>query len=267
MAFPDQVDQDLTKPSRVSVDLVGDRRLVSQPEADPLGAGSYRHRPVDVVEQPVWREECRLHRELPGLDPREVEQVVDQLQQVSAIPTDRVDGFESARRGTREVAVFEEQLAEAEDRRHGRPDLVAHVREELALGAARALRVLLRLLEGTPRCLELLGPLSDPVVESGVEVGEFLCVDGEPDAVLVQGPPPGVDGARDDDPRGEEQDDQSEYRGDRQEVASSLSRPCEGDLLAEALAHPLHPLGVALLLGDVRRAREQLPRLVLPPRS
>src|SRR5207244_12186033 len=64
----------------------------------------------------------------PCLEAREVEDVVDDDEQVLAIPPDAVD--EPLPVGGRERRVGQ-QVGEAEDRGHGRTDLVAHHGEEL----------------------------------------------------------------------------------------------------------------------------------------
>src|SRR5690606_55719 len=90
------------------------------------------------------------------LDAREVEHLVDQVQQVAPATDDVID---AARLVWWEIATRQE-LRKAEDAVHRRAQLVAHAREELALGAVRLFRHLarrLRLLLGRPqRGLRLL---------------------------------------------------------------------------------------------------------------
>ena len=73
---------------------------------------------------------CALEVDLAGLDLREVEDVVDDRQQRVARRPDRV-GVVALLVIERRV---EQQAAHADDRVHRRPDLVAHRREERALG-------------------------------------------------------------------------------------------------------------------------------------
>jgi hypothetical protein len=77
-----------------------------------------------------------LDLDLARLDLREVEHVVDELEQVHAALGDRVERLELGR-GHRAVAL--EQLGVAEHAVERRAQLVAHAREELALRARRRL--------------------------------------------------------------------------------------------------------------------------------
>src|SRR3954466_6972299 len=89
----------------------------------------------------------RESRHPPRLDPRDVEDLVDEVQQVAAPREDLRDALAIARIGDRQL----QQLAEAEDGIERRAQLVAHAREEVALGPVGALGI----LAGHP---ELLGP-------------------------------------------------------------------------------------------------------------
>ena len=79
----------------------------------------------------------RLHRQrqVPRLDARDVEHLVDQRQQVRAAAQDLRDALLAIVGQIVEL----EQLGEAEDRVERRPQVVAHVRQERALRAVRAL--------------------------------------------------------------------------------------------------------------------------------
>src|SRR6185295_12509839 len=83
-------------------------------------------------------EDARLEIDRAGLDLRDREDAVDEVEEVLAAPLDHVDVI--ARRG-RDGAVADEELREAEDRVERRPELVAHRREERALRAVRAARL------------------------------------------------------------------------------------------------------------------------------
>src|SRR5436853_278985 len=65
-------------------------------------------------------------REPPGLDARDVEDLVDQLQQVPAALEDLLHALAVGSA----VGLHLEELPEAEDRVERRPQLVAHAREE-----------------------------------------------------------------------------------------------------------------------------------------
>ena len=99
-----------------------------------------------------------LDLEFSGFDLREVEDVVDDGQEVVAVAADDVEGLQVF--GI--VQLPGQDVGVAQDGRHGRADLVAHVGQELALGAGRRLRRLHRVppwpASGFPgrRCTGLL---------------------------------------------------------------------------------------------------------------
>ena len=92
-------------------------------------SASVAHR---VVEQLPQLERRGIERQTAGLDLREVENVVDDLQQGigRCLHHAQVLALLAAQLGV------ERQLRHADDAVHRRPDFVAHVGEELALGAA-----------------------------------------------------------------------------------------------------------------------------------
>ena len=131
----EQVEQDLAQPGQVGADRrrhvaledVGDvETLLGRARADQV------ERRLDALAQV---ERMRLDVHPPGLDLREVEDVVDDRQQ-------RVAGVAD---GRGEVALLvverrvEEQSAHADHGVHRRPDLVTHRRQERALGLVRGL--------------------------------------------------------------------------------------------------------------------------------
>ena len=83
----------------------------------------------------------KLHA--PGLDARDVEHLVDQPEQMPA----RADDVADAVRLRRRQVLHLQDLAEAEDGVERRAQLVAHAREEIALGAVGVLGFLLGLVE------------------------------------------------------------------------------------------------------------------------
>ena len=127
-----QVLEDLLQPLRVAVhdarQVVGEMHV----ERQVLGLGHVPEVAVDVVAQAGEGDFLDLDGDRAGLDLREVENVVDEVQQVGA---GRVDvageldllGGEVARR------VLGELLAEDEDGIERRAQLVRHVRQELGL--------------------------------------------------------------------------------------------------------------------------------------
>ena len=114
-----------------------------------------RSRQVDRLDEQVLQaDRLERERELAGLDPRDVEQLGDQLEQVASRAQDLAHvvlllAFQ---------AVQLEQLGEAEDRVHRRAQLVADPGEEVVLGPVRALRVLLG-------GVEVLRALGDALLE------------------------------------------------------------------------------------------------------
>ena len=80
---------------------------------------------------------CRpLDPKLPRLDPGDVEQVIDQPQEQLAMLPDVAEILLDFGGPLPKKGMFSEQLVEAEKRAERGPDLVADVREELALGSA-----------------------------------------------------------------------------------------------------------------------------------
>ncbi len=88
-----------------------------------------------VGEHAAEMDRLERQRHRPGLDPRDVEHLVDELEQVPAGLDDLLDGLVLV--GLH--VVEREQLAEADDRVERGAQLVAHAREELVLGLVCAL--------------------------------------------------------------------------------------------------------------------------------
>ena len=141
--------------------IAGGRVLVDQaPELDSLLPGARRddlERTLDALPQV---ERLVLELELPGLDLRVVEDVVDHVQQgVSA----RVDDLGELALLARELGA-QQEVGHADHRVHRRPDLVAHRCQEGALRLRRRLGLL-------PGALEL----GDVVVDAEeADVGAVL---------------------------------------------------------------------------------------------
>ena len=110
----------------------------------------------------------RIERQLARLDLREVEHVVDHRQQRIRRSPQRRQILALLRRQRR----VERELRHAEHAVHRRADLVAHVREELALRAARLLRARLGELQRGLRLAahgNLVAQFARPLVEHGFE--------------------------------------------------------------------------------------------------
>ena len=123
-----------TTSRQVGVDRVG--------ELEAGGGGRRGEHVQGALDAPGERERLMIELDAPGLDLREVEDVVD----------DRQQGVARGPDGLRVVALLlvqrrvEQEAAHADDGVHRRPDLVAHRREERALGTVGGLRRSARLL-------------------------------------------------------------------------------------------------------------------------
>ena len=126
-----QVGQHLAQAKHVAeneVDAGGDR---GDDDFQPLVDAGEGRKIGDVVEQFGQAERCALDVEALRLDLREIEDIVEDVEQRTAGAVDLVDHF--AHRRVEFLPV--EQIGEAEDRVHRRPDFVAHVGQELTLGS------------------------------------------------------------------------------------------------------------------------------------
>ena len=175
----DEVEQDLPQPladrRRSGVGHVGRRRRTTS--SSPFSCAR------DARAAARRRRACsrrsnggRLELELAGLDLREVEDVVDEPQQRVGRRCARSSRYS---RCSGVSARVERQLGHAEDAVHRRADLVAHVREELALGAVGGLGGLLGLEQ-------LAGALGDERGE--LSLAGFELPDAEPDTPSTQSP-------------------------------------------------------------------------------
>ena len=130
-AVADDVDEHLTQPVGIADQAVGHVRVhvADQLQALPVrlhGEGAHR-----VAEQLAQLEVVGNQLELAGLDLRKIQEVVDQPEQAAGRRPHRVERLPLAR-AQRSI---EHQLSHAEDGVHRGPDVMAHVGEELVLGA------------------------------------------------------------------------------------------------------------------------------------
>jgi hypothetical protein len=178
-------------PLGIEVDHAGAR--IRDAEVN-VGLGRQRRDHADGVGHRVLEIDSfdRDHH-LARLDARQVEDVVDERQQVCAGVLDVLDAAELLD-GRRPRRVEAKQLREAEHGVEGRPQLVAHARQELGLGAIRGLERRPRVPLGT-REVQLGDVAQDDRHEHaaiGVELGErglerkFVAVGALADQ-LVQG--------------------------------------------------------------------------------
>ena len=163
----DEVEHDLLPHVRVDVRRLAEGvALHPQREAGLVGGGAEDAREVGGVGRDVDGAEARMHA--PGLDAREVEHRVDQLEQAQAVAVDERDAVVEGRRRQRVAGHLRER---PEHQRQRGAELVAHVGEEGGLGA----------VDGG----EGLGALAGGLV--GARVGEARrdLPDEEADEVLV----------------------------------------------------------------------------------
>jgi hypothetical protein len=125
----EQVEDDLLPEVAVDVDRLRERRSVDhQPQAGSLHGLPEGARQLRRIGGEIDRLEDRL--DAPGLDPREVEQGVDQLQQPLAVAVDQRQQLPALPRGPGEEVV---ERPQHEGERGA--ELVTDVREERRLGA------------------------------------------------------------------------------------------------------------------------------------
>ena len=144
----------------------GQRRFHLALELDGLRPRQRLHRGDNVPRGLLEVDRLHVQVHLAGLDLREVQDVVDQLQKVLAAGVDLLD--EAPARGVIEGSgpSIAEQLREPDDRVERRPQLVAHAGEEPALGAVRAIGLRLR----QPQLLVRLAELPRALVDHRLEL-------------------------------------------------------------------------------------------------
>ena len=127
------IEQRLTQPRHIAGQPL--RHVVHvDVEAQPFRARAGTDQRADIGEQLAQVEVALLELQAAGLDPREVEDVVDQHQQMLRRHVDLAEAVGLRRRG---ILAFE-QAGEAEDGVHRRADFVAHVGEKLRSRRHRA---------------------------------------------------------------------------------------------------------------------------------
>ena len=104
----------------------------------------------------------RTHHGLAGFDLRQIEQIVDEIRQLIGGLADVIDL--GLRCSSFLFAVVDQQVAQPDDRVHGRAELVGHVRQESRLqfvGAAKVIRFLVQF--GVQRDDTAIGVFQFPV--------------------------------------------------------------------------------------------------------
>ena len=149
-----QVLEHLLQALLIRVDRVGHVGTEPRLELQSLGERDLAERPLDVRLEAVERDRLDVDVHRARFDLREVEDLVDQLEEVGPRRMNR-PGELDLLLGEVSVGVLGEQLRENQQAVQRRPQLVRHVREELGL-VARGQRELFRLLlERRPRLLDL----------------------------------------------------------------------------------------------------------------
>ncbi|KAG1087266.1 hypothetical protein G6F40_013754 [Rhizopus arrhizus] len=126
----EQVEQDLPHPHRIAGGLQAGRQLVVEGEAQALLRGQRSHQRSQILQQAAQREGFVLQFKPPRFDPRQIQRVVDQVQQMFAGMPDRLrvaSLLRVQRRG-------QQQFTHAQHAGHRRADLVAEVGQETGLG-------------------------------------------------------------------------------------------------------------------------------------
>ena len=179
----DEVDEHLPQPRGIPDQGVGHVEAPPEDEVDAFVGGAGRDERQDLVEHLVQLERNPLELDPARLELRQVEDLVDQRQQPLRGHPDRP---EVARLCVGEVRA-RQQVRHAHDGVHGRADLMAHRRQEGALGLAGLLGEHL----GFPQLHRPPAPLGD-VLGEGQQVPRGPDVIQDRDLPRVEPPrPPG----------------------------------------------------------------------------
>ncbi len=128
----DQIDQYLAKPIGVADHSIGDVRGDAAGEFQPLAMGAFGKSSDSPFDSFAKSERYRIQHQLAGLNPGEIENVIDDGQQRVCRVFDNLEILPLA--GI-ELGV-EHQLRHADNTVHRGANLVAHVGEEFAFGPA-----------------------------------------------------------------------------------------------------------------------------------
>ena len=151
----DQIGQHLAQAQRITDHACGHIRLHIKHQAQASGIRLWLMGAQQFGQHGLDLEGHRLQIHAPGLDLREVENVVDDAQQRISRGFHKRQVFVLLLRQRRR----EHQFAQPKNRIHGRADLVTHIGEKLALGAIGGLGIQLgphqRATAGLPLTHEL----------------------------------------------------------------------------------------------------------------
>ena len=171
-----QIDENLAEPRRIGANRLGDQAAVLDFQQEVFRGRPGPHQGGHLAHQAARRTLELFDGHLAGLDLRDVEDVVDDAQQMVAVPLDRMEKLLAF--GLADVHL-QDQVGVAENGGHGRADFVAHVGQELALCPAGGFRGFLgdlefgraigdAVLQLVAGLLQGVAPLLD-LVEHGVE--------------------------------------------------------------------------------------------------
>ncbi len=139
-----QVDEHLLEPGGVGLHATR-RGQLREAERHRAGRGQGRNQALAVQQHGVQGHGLHGQVRLAGLNGRQVQNVVDQVEQIPAALEDLFQAGLLARRGRRSARFHE--LGKAQNGIQGRAQFVAHARQKLGLGQIRALGLLLGKLE------------------------------------------------------------------------------------------------------------------------
>ena len=126
-----QVDQHLPQPAGIALQGRGRQRIDPRGQLEAFGVRLFGEQIDGAFDRLAQIEVEHFEGELPGLDLREVENVVDHGEQTVRARPDRLDELQLLRIQAR----LEQESGHPDDAVHRRPNLMAHVREELRLDA------------------------------------------------------------------------------------------------------------------------------------
>ena len=134
-----QIDQHLLYRARVAVQV---RQVVGQGDAERELAGvrAAAHDGQDRLHQLRDRDLAFAQLQLAGVDLGQIENVVDDREQVDAAGVDVLGIVQIARVAERPEQAVPQHLGETDDRVEGGAQLVAHIGQELGLGAVGGLK-------------------------------------------------------------------------------------------------------------------------------
>lgn len=133
--IPDQIDQHLAQASRISLDHRRYIRFDPNDQLQPLLLGLAGEQVLDLPDHRPGVHGTGLQNQLSGLDPGEIEDVIDDPQQGTSTITDSV---EIALLSLIQIGV-QQQFGHADHCIHRGPDLMAHSRHKMVLGLSSRL--------------------------------------------------------------------------------------------------------------------------------